>query len=106
MGQGSNEENSTSPTVAEDNSLGDVDVKTTPPLLWRYANATIDFPVPYEPGTYVLKVVKNVINDHPVLGQSAVIWVHNGASCPLRSSPSSSRRISPPPFTRFLTVSR
>lgn len=56
-----------------------LNITATPPLIWRYVNHTLDIPVPYVPGEYVLKVVKNVEN-HPVLGSSSIIYVHG--ECP------------------------
>jgi hypothetical protein len=54
-----------------------VNITATPPLIWRYVNDSLDLPMPYTPGQYILKVIKNV-DGHPVLGASEIIYVHGG----------------------------
>eukprot|EP00299_Pterocystis_sp_00344_P011760 c5540_g1_i1.p1 GENE.c5540_g1_i1~~c5540_g1_i1.p1 ORF type:complete len:1184 (-),score=227.24 c5540_g1_i1:48-3599(-) len=70
-------------TVELDSNVELLNITATPPLIWRYVNDTLDIPLPYIAGEYVLKVVKN-IDGHPVLGTSDVIYVHgvcpNGCS--------------------------
>eukprot|EP00300_Choanocystis_sp_HF-7_P023917 c25307_g1_i1.p1 GENE.c25307_g1_i1~~c25307_g1_i1.p1 ORF type:complete len:1192 (-),score=246.30 c25307_g1_i1:40-3585(-) len=51
-----------------------INITETRPLLWRYAAASVEMTLPYVPGKYVVKVVKN-IESHQVIGSSAIIVV-------------------------------
>jgi hypothetical protein len=67
-----------SPSATEE-EVEMLNTTATPPLIWRYVNGTVDMPMPYVPGQYVLKVIKNV-GGNPVIGSSAIIWIHG--ECP------------------------